>query len=51
MTIMDLYSAKQPEVIRISCQHWSEPNDGEHLNIKEIRKTLGNIFTLSLSDN
>lgn len=51
MTIMDLYSANQPDVIRMSCQHWNEPNDGEHLNIKQIRKTLGDIFTLSLSDN
>jgi len=51
MTIMELYSANQPDVVRISCQHWNEANDGEHLNIKQIRKTLGDIFTLSLSDN
>jgi len=51
MTIMDLYSARQPEVMRISCQHWNDPNDGEHLNINQIRKTLGDLLTLTLASD
>jgi len=51
ITIMDLYSARQPEVMRISCQHWNDPNDGEHLNINQIRKTLGDLFTLTLASD
>jgi len=49
MTIMKLQSSQQPEVLQMSCQHWNEPNDGEHLNINQIRKTLGDIFTLTLA--
>ena len=49
ITIMDLYSPRQPEVMRISCQHWNEANDGEHLNINQIRKTLDGLFTLTLA--
>ena len=51
ITIMDLYSARQPDVIRLTCQHWEDPSDSHHLSIRQIRKTLGDLFTLKLSDN
>lgn len=49
ITIMNLKSDKQPEVMRMSCQHWDDPNEATHLNIKQIRKTLDPLFTLTLS--
>ena len=48
MTIMTLHSDKQPDVTKMSCQNWNEANDGEHLSIVQIRKTLGDLFTLRL---
>lgn len=48
MTIMYLQSEKQPEVFRITCQHWDDPSLGDHLNINEIRKALGDLFELVL---
>jgi len=50
ITIMDLYSPRQPSVMRMSCQHWEDPSDSYHLSIKQIRKTLGDLFTLTLAD-
>lgn len=51
MTIMDLYSPRQPDVFRLTCQHWEDPSDSYHLSIKQIRKTLGDLFTLTLADS
>jgi len=51
MTIMALYSPRQPEVMSISCQHWSDPSDGEHLTINQIRQTLDGLFTLTLASD
>jgi len=51
MTMMDLYSPRQPDVLRMSCQHWNDPNDGEHLSIIQIRKTLGALFSLTLASD
>ncbi|MCK4742309.1 MAG: hypothetical protein KAT25_00665 [Sulfuriflexus sp.] len=50
ITIMDLSSPRQPEVMRLTCQHWEDPSDSYHLSIKQIRKTLGELFTLTLAD-
>lgn len=51
ITIMDLSSARQPDVMRLTCQHWEDPSDSYHLSIKQIRKTLGELFTLTLADS
>jgi len=49
MVIMDLHSPRQPEVARITCRHWEDPNEASHLTITQIRKTLGDLFTLNLA--
>ncbi len=51
ITIMDLKSDKQPEVMRMSCQQWDSPNEATHLSIEQIRKTLKPLFTLELPSN
>jgi len=51
ITIMDLKSEKQPEVMRMSCQQWDNPNEATHLSIEQIRKTLDPLFTLDLPDS
>lgn len=48
---MDLHSAKQPEVFRMTCGRWSAYPSLEHLSIAEIRSTLKPLFTLRLPDN
>ena len=50
MIIMDLHSERQPGVMRITCRQWEDPSDGNHLSIVQIRKTLGDLFTLRLPD-
>jgi hypothetical protein len=47
-TIMYLRSEKQPDVFRLTCEHWDDPTDGDHLTISDIRKALGDMFTLNL---
>ena len=49
MTILYLHSDKQPDVFRMTCQHWEDPGDGRHLTIRQIRQTLGDLFTLELA--
>lgn len=51
ITVMYLKSAKQPEVMRMSCQLWDDPNEAAHLSITQIRKTLAPLFTLQLPDS
>lgn len=48
---MDLRSAKQPEIFRMTCGRWSAYPSYEHLSIAEIRSTLNPLFTLRLPDN
>jgi hypothetical protein len=48
-TIMYLGSAQQPDVYRITCAQWDEPMDAQHLTVRQIRDTLGSIFTLRLA--
>jgi len=51
MVIMDLRSDTQSDVMRMTCQHWEDPNEGNHLTINEMRKALGKLFTLTLASN
>ena len=44
-----LRSAKQPHVTLLTCQHWEDPTDAEYLTVSQIRKTLGEFFTLKLA--
>jgi hypothetical protein len=45
-TVLDLHSDRQPDVWRLSCQQWDEPYDANHVTVNQIRKALGDIFTL-----
>jgi hypothetical protein len=48
-TLLDLKSEKQPDVFRMTCQHWEDPTDARHLTIRQIRQALGKIVTLQLA--
>jgi hypothetical protein len=47
--ILNLRSAKQPEVLRIACMRWHRLAFSRHLTIREIRDTLSELFTLKLA--
>ncbi|MBI5611496.1 MAG: hypothetical protein HY942_00290 [Gammaproteobacteria bacterium] len=50
-TVMDLESIEQPEVFRLTCQHWEIPSQSQqHLTIRQIRTALGELITLKLPD-
>lgn len=48
LTHMDLRSATQPDVFRLTCLRWAYPGMAEHVTIEEIRRTLAPLFTLRL---
>jgi len=47
-TVMVLRSERQPQVRSLTCQQWGDPSLGEHVTIREIRATLGEIIALRL---
>ena len=50
ITTLYLRSKQQPDVIKLECRHWEDPSVfPEHLSLKQIRDTLGEIFTLASS--
>lgn len=51
MTVLYLHSDRQPDVFRMTCQHWEDPNEGDHLTVKQIRQALGDLFILELAGN
>ncbi|MEJ2141609.1 MAG: hypothetical protein P8Y24_04520 [Gammaproteobacteria bacterium] len=38
-------SNKQPDIFRLSCQHWEDPTDSRHLTVSEVNATLGDYVT------
>lgn len=48
-TVMYLRSAKQPQVDRLVCGHYQYSTEGSFLTVNQIRKALGDIFTLKLA--
>lgn len=48
-TRLNLHSESQPEVFRLSCGQWAYPSQGQQVTINEMRKALGNLFTLQLA--
>ena len=50
VTIMELLSTSQPDVIRLTCGKWDLPPDAPHITIRDMREELGNIFRLVLAD-
>ena len=47
-TTFYLRSPKQPQVLYLTCQHWDDPSTGSHLNMKQVRKALGDIMSLEI---
>jgi len=47
-TVLDLRSERQPHVRWLTCQQWGDPTLDQHVTIREIRQTLGEIFMLQL---
>lgn len=47
-TLMTLRSERQPDVLRLTCAQWQYPPLQQHVTINEMRKTLGDLFTLRL---
>lgn len=47
--VMYLHSDKQPDVYRITCEHWQEPIEARPLSIAEMRTAFGDVFTLELA--
>ena len=45
-TMMYLRSEKQKDVYRMTCQLWDDLNQGRHLTIAQMRKAMGEVFTL-----
>lgn len=43
-----LRSARQPQVLKMTCEYWGDPVTGHFLSVNQIRQALGDIFTLRL---
>jgi hypothetical protein len=48
-TIMQLRSARHPQVRRLICAKWGIPQGGTFLTVRQIRHTLGEFFDLELA--
>ena len=48
-TTMYLESKKQPDVFRINCKQWDWPPTGDFVTINEMRRALGDYFSLTLA--
>jgi hypothetical protein len=48
-TVMYLESALQPDVFRITCQHWEDVFFDKYLSIEQMRQAMGGVFTLELA--
>jgi len=44
-----LHSTDEPDIRTLECVQWGSPEDVRYLSIKEIRATLGDIFSLELN--
>ena len=49
-TTLYLESKLQPDVFRMTCKRWDWPETGEFLSISEMRRALGDYFTLALAE-
>ncbi len=47
-TSMYLKSNTQRDVYRMTCMHWDLINESRYLSIAEMRKAMGNVFTLTI---
>ncbi|RDH84992.1 MAG: hypothetical protein DIZ80_05895 [endosymbiont of Galathealinum brachiosum] len=46
-----LESKREPDVRTLECIQWDTPYENRHLSIEEVRKSLGNIFSLIINKN
>lgn len=47
-TLLDLQSARQPQVRTLVCQHWGHPALDDHLSIRDMRRALGEVMSIEL---
>lgn len=47
LTSFYLQSGKQPDVLRLNCQHWEDPANARHVTLDEIKKVLGELITFN----
>jgi hypothetical protein len=47
-TMMYLHSDVQPDVYRMTCQHWEDVVDDRYLSIEQMRQAMGEVFTLAI---
>jgi hypothetical protein len=47
--VLELQSARQPLVSRLSCAVWQTSATGQPVSGRELRQALGNLFTLELA--
>jgi hypothetical protein len=47
-TLLYLNSEKQNDVYRLICQHWEDIFYDRHLSITQMRKAMGDVFTLEI---
>lgn len=50
-TYLELVSPRQPDVLRMSCMHWESVLDDNFLSIEQMRRAMGDVFTLELADD
>lgn len=48
-TVLYLNSEIQPDVYRMTCKHWESIIDDRYLTISEMRKAMGDLFTLRIT--
>ena len=48
-TVMEVHSARQPEVRALTCANWGLPQGRSYLTVENIRQALGSYFTLELA--
>ena len=47
-TMMYLKSDAQPDVYRMTCQHWEDIVDDRYLSIEQMRQAMGEVFSLEV---
>ena len=48
-SLMELRSERQPDVANLACTRWRRPTNTFHVTIRNIRETLGDVFSLELA--
>lgn len=48
ITELDIQSSEQPDVMKLVCNHWTDPANSLHLTIAEMRVALGELVSLNI---